>query len=63
MVAIGAGNSAAAIRELDDFDRALAALSAEKPGSRVRLRARGTIRSAAHTLKQHASYFDAEVPG
>jgi hypothetical protein len=63
MVAIGAGNSEAAIRKLDDFDRALTTLSAEKPGAKVRLRARGTIRSAAHTLKQYASYFDAEVPG
>jgi hypothetical protein len=63
MVAIGAGNSEAAIRELDDLGRALAALSAEKPGAKVRLRTRATIRSAAHTLKQYASYFDAEVPG
>jgi uncharacterized membrane protein YccC len=62
MAALAAGNSALAIREFDRFDQALAEVPAERPGTRLRLRARGTIRSIADSLTQHASYFDAKVP-
>ena len=61
MRAIAAGNSGAAIRALDCFDRALAHWPATQPGARLRLRARGTILSIADSLTRHASYFDAAV--
>jgi hypothetical protein len=59
MTAIADGDSFGAIRALDRFDRALANLPAAQPGSRLRLRLRGTIRSIADSLTRHASYFDA----
>jgi len=59
MAAIAAGDSAAGIRELERFDRALAELPAAVPGVRLRARTRGTILSVADSLSQHASYFDA----
>jgi hypothetical protein len=59
MTAIAAGDSSAAIREFDRFDRALADLPPTQPGARLRLRTRGTIRSIADSLTRHASYFDA----
>jgi hypothetical protein len=61
MAAIAAGDSAAGIRELDRFERALADLPLALRGARLRLRARGTILSIADVLSQHASYFDAKV--
>jgi uncharacterized membrane protein YccC len=61
MAAIAGGDSSAAIHELDRFDRALAGLPDTRPGARLRLRARGTVRSIAETLTQHASYFDTKV--
>ena len=61
MAAIATGDSAAGMRELDRFDRALADLPPALPGSRLRLRARGTILSIADVLSEHASYFDAKV--
>jgi uncharacterized membrane protein YccC len=62
MRAIAAGDSGSAIRELDRFDQALAAVPADRPGARLRLRARGTIRAIIDSLRQHAAYFDAAVP-
>jgi len=56
--AIAAGDSSAAIRELD---RVLAALPTSWPGARLRLRARGTTLSIADSLTRHASFFDAKV--
>jgi uncharacterized membrane protein YccC len=61
MAAIATGDSAAGMRELDRFDRALADLPPALPGARLRLRARGTILSIADVLSEHASYFDAKV--
>jgi hypothetical protein len=61
MAAIAAGDSAAGIRELNRFDRALADLPPALPGASLRLRTRGTILSIADVLRQHASYFDAKV--
>ena len=61
LTAIAAGDSSAAIRELDQLDLALAGLSTGRPGIALRLRARGTIRSIADLLTRHASYFDTEV--
>jgi uncharacterized membrane protein YccC len=61
MAAIAAGNSEAAIQALDRFDGALARLPAERPGIRLRLRARGTIRSIADSFSRHADFFDARV--
>jgi uncharacterized membrane protein YccC len=61
MAAIAAGRCGAAILALDHFDRALAALPEAQPGLRLRLSARGTIRSVANSLARHASYFDAQV--
>jgi uncharacterized membrane protein YccC len=61
MAAIAAGDSAAGIRELDRFDRAVADLPPALPGASLRLRARGTILSIVDVLSQHASYFDAKV--
>jgi uncharacterized membrane protein YccC len=63
MTAIAAGDSSAAIRELDRFDRALAELPATQPGARVRLRARATIRSISDSLTRHGDFFDSEVRG
>jgi uncharacterized membrane protein YccC len=62
MAAIAGGNSIAAIHELDRFDRTLADVPAPTHGARLRLRARGMIRSVADSLTQHATYFDARVP-
>ncbi|WP_158932744.1 FUSC family protein, partial [Acidisphaera sp. S103] len=61
MTAIAAGNSDAALRSLDRFDDALARLPAELPGTRLRLRARGTIRSIADSFARHTEFFDARV--
>jgi hypothetical protein len=61
MAAIATGDSAAGIRELDSFDRAVADLPPTLPGARLRLRARGTILSIVDVLSEHASYFDAKV--
>jgi uncharacterized membrane protein YccC len=61
MAAITAGNSSVVILELDRFDRALAKVPVVLPGAKLRLRARGTVRSIADSLTQHASYFDAKV--
>jgi len=63
MTAIAAGDSGAAVCELDRFDRILAELPAAQPGAALRMRARGTIRSIADSLTRHASYFDAKEPG
>ena len=62
MRAIGSGDSAAAIGNLERFDRTLAAIPADVPGHRLRLRARGTACAISEALAQHASYFDAQVP-
>jgi uncharacterized membrane protein YccC len=61
MKAIAAGNSNAAIHALDRLDRALAEQPAARPGARLRLRARGTIRSMADSLVRYGDYFDSEV--
>ena len=61
MAAIAAGDSAAGIRELARFDRALADLPPAQPGARLRRRLQGTILSVADVLREHASYFDAKV--
>jgi uncharacterized membrane protein YccC len=61
MTAIAAGHSGAAIRALDRFDHVLGQVPAAQPGARLRLRARGTIRSMADSLSRHASFFDARV--
>jgi uncharacterized membrane protein YccC len=61
MAAIAAGDSAAGIRELHRFDRALADLPPALPGAGLRLRTRATVRAMIDSLTQHASYFDAEV--
>jgi uncharacterized membrane protein YccC len=61
MAAIATGDSAAGIRELDRFDRALAEFPPASPGAGRRLRARATTRAMADALTQHASYFDATV--
>jgi uncharacterized membrane protein YccC len=61
MAAIAAGDSAAGLRELDRFDRAVADLPPALPGARLRFRARGTILSIVDVQSEHASYFDAKV--
>jgi uncharacterized membrane protein YccC len=61
MAAIAAGDSAAAIQALDRFDQALADIPAARPGARLRLHGRGTIRSMIDSFIQHASYFNAKV--
>jgi hypothetical protein len=62
MAAIAEGDSTAAVRELDRFDRVLADVPTARPGGRLRLRARATIRSVVNSLTHHATYFDARVP-
>jgi hypothetical protein len=62
MAAIAQGDSTAAVRELDRFDRVLADVPTARPGGRLRLRARATIRSVVNSLTHHATYFDARVP-
>ncbi|MBV8613499.1 MAG: FUSC family protein [Acetobacteraceae bacterium] len=61
MRAIGSGDSADAVANLERFDRALAAVPPDAPGHRLRLRARGTAGAITEALAQHASYFDAEM--
>jgi uncharacterized membrane protein YccC len=61
MDAIAVGRCSAAILALDRFDQALAALPEARPGARLRLSARGTIRSLANSLARHASYFGADA--
>lgn len=62
MAAIAKGDSAAAIRALARFDRALSDVPTMHPGARPRLRARGIILSITDSLTQHATYYDARVP-
>jgi uncharacterized membrane protein YccC len=61
MSAIAAGDAAAALHELDRFDRALADVPNASSGARLRLRARGTVRALSDALNQHASYFSARI--
>jgi uncharacterized membrane protein YccC len=55
--ALARGDSAAAIRRLASADRALAAIPGESPGAKVRLRARGSIRTISEALAEYPSYF------
>jgi uncharacterized membrane protein YccC len=57
--ALAGGDSAAAIRLLSQFGRALAAVSDDEPGGTARLRARGSARALSEALFQFAPYFDA----
>ncbi|MBV9655900.1 MAG: FUSC family protein [Acetobacteraceae bacterium] len=61
IAAVAAGDSAAAIRALAVFDAALAGCSPDRPGRKVRLRARGTILSVTDALRHYGTYFDARV--
>ncbi len=63
MAAIAAGGSADAVSALARLERALATFPPERPGGKVRLRARGAILLVADELTQHAAYFDARLPG
>ena len=58
---ISIGDSTCAMAGLGQFGAALAALPAEAPGAKLRLRARGTTRAISETLVQHKSYFDGRL--
>lgn len=60
--AVARGESVVAIERLGQLDRTLAELPGTVPGSRVRLRARGSILAMSEALAQHPSYFDAGGP-
>jgi uncharacterized membrane protein YccC len=59
--ALARGDSRLAIARLAGVDRALAAIPAQQPGARLRLRARGAIRAIMDALGQYADYFDGRV--
>jgi uncharacterized membrane protein YccC len=56
--ALAQGNSALAVTRLGAIDRALAAIPAQQPTPRLRLRARGSIRVITDALVQYRDYFD-----
>jgi uncharacterized membrane protein YccC len=60
--AVARGESAVAIAGLARLDHSLAALPGAGTGSRVTLRARGSILAMSEALAQHAPYFDAGGP-
>ena len=61
MTAIAHGDSAAAIRELERIDQALANMPLAGAATRYRLRGQGLIRSMSYPLTQFASYVDAKA--
>jgi uncharacterized membrane protein YccC len=56
--ALAKGNSSVAIERLIQLNLRLAALPSTRPGTRVRLRGRGSILAISEALDQHAAYFD-----
>ena len=58
---IAGGNDPAANEALANFDRDLAALPHDKPGTEVILRARASVRAVAEALDGHAAYFGART--
>ena len=58
--AVASGDSALAAERLSGVDRDLAAIPDRRPGSVVRLRARGSILAITEAFKQYSTYFDAE---
>jgi len=60
--ALAKGNSSVAIERLTQLNLRLAALPSTRPGTRVRLRGRGSILAISEALDQHAAYFDSGAP-
>ena len=56
--ALARGDSSVAIERLTQVNLRLAALPITRPGTRVRLRARGSILAMSEAIAQHAAYFD-----
>jgi uncharacterized membrane protein YccC len=56
--ALAGGDSAVATERLARYDKRLAGFSSTRSGSRVRLRARGSILAILEVLAQHHAYFD-----
>jgi uncharacterized membrane protein YccC len=56
--ALAQGHSALTVNRLAAIDRALAAIPAQQPVPRLRLRARGSIRMITDALVQYRDYFD-----
>jgi uncharacterized membrane protein YccC len=63
LAALARGNSAIATARLARLDHLLAAGPGAAPETQIALRARSSILAISEALTQHASYFDAEVPG
>jgi uncharacterized membrane protein YccC len=58
--ALARGDSSVATKRLARYDKRLAGLASTRWGTRVRLRARGSILAMSEALAQHAAYFDSE---
>jgi hypothetical protein len=59
--AIADGRSVAAVEQLGQIDRALAASSSSKPGMRASLRTRAGILAMSEALTEFTSYFDSRA--
>jgi uncharacterized membrane protein YccC len=57
LAAVARGDEPAAAVALAAFDRALAVLPPDRPGARIRLRARSGMQVVAEALEAHADYF------